>query len=52
MRNNADLDQGGNLGSSKKWSGFRYTSKEETIGFVYVIYEKEKESRINPRFVA
>lgn len=46
MINNADLEQGGNLGSNKKWSG-----SEEMMGFVYVVYEKEKESRINPRFV-
>lgn len=47
MRNNADLHQGGNLGSNKKWSG-----SKEMRGFVYVVYEKGKESRINPRFVA
>ena len=42
MRNNCGLDLGGNLGSSNKWLGSRYTSKEGIIGFVYVEYEKNR----------
>ena len=49
MRNDGGLDQGGNLECSKKTSSSAYILKEETIGFVYVVYEKGKESRINPR---
>lgn len=37
-----DLKQEGNLESSKKWSGSGYILKEKTIGFVYMVYEKEK----------
>lgn len=49
MRNDGGLDQRGNLGCSKKRSSSAYILKEETVGFVYVVYEKGKESRINPR---
>lgn len=52
MRNDDGVEQGGNLGRSKKWSVSGCMLKEKTIGFVYVVYEKGKESRVNPKILA
>lgn len=52
MRKSSGLEQDDNLGSRKKWLGSGYISKGKTIGFVYVVYEKGRESRINPKILA
>lgn len=51
MRKSGGLEQDGNLESSKKWLSSGYISKGKTIGFVYVVYEKGRESRINPKIL-